>query len=337
MSKNSRRRKKALEDGLEILDQEQRKFQEEKDRERLNDRKEIARPSLLKKIGAALLDFLFAGLFATSIFAFSYFVIFPSTGYQDASQRIIEYHRDSSLFVLANGKYERITSHYDDAKTPEENFDVPITYFYKTNAYAIKNNQLKAYNDRKLASNLYVLDENENIVRKEGIANIDAKNYLIDEYKIAVDYFFTDPQLNSDYKLTYNVMFTSLITIVIISAGIFYYAIPLVDKTHATFGYKIAGLIPVNSEGLTPINWKQVLLRSTIFVIITYISPLTMYILFKTMTFSFIPFFINTAILCFSHSNSGLHDYASKVVVINKSYSNPFESLKAITGEDKNN
>ena len=76
------KKKEAIENSLEEMDARYQKEQIEKQKEEVSKRQDIARPSLLKRIGAALLDFIFAAIFAAGVFAFSYFVIFPSLGYQ---------------------------------------------------------------------------------------------------------------------------------------------------------------------------------------------------------------------------------------------------------------
>ena len=75
MSKESERKKQVVEDAVQQMDMEQRKIQQDRLREELNKGKEAAKPSLLKRIGAGILDFVFAAALAVSAYIFSYFVI----------------------------------------------------------------------------------------------------------------------------------------------------------------------------------------------------------------------------------------------------------------------
>lgn len=328
------KKKEAVESSLEEMDARYQKEQIEKHKEEVSKRQDIARPSLLKRIGAALLDFIFAAVFAGGVFVFSYFVIFPSLGYQKASKDILDCYSSSELFVQEGGNFEEITKHYDSDKSVEQNYDVPITHYYSTDTRAIADNKLDGYNTRKIESGLYELNGEGQFVRKEGVTSSQALTFLQEEYDKAVDYFYLNPELISNTRLTYYTMAFSILIIVSITSAIFYFLIPLLTPRRQTLGYLIARLIPVTGEDMLRPTRGKIALRAFIFVIITFISPLTISFLFTNgIMFAFIPFFANTMILSFSRSNSGLHDYASRIYVINLSHSNPFETLKAVTGQ----
>ena len=153
------------------------------------------------------------------------------------------------------------------------------------------------------------------------------------EYEKAVNYLFSDEVVKNASQKAYNIMILSILVIATFSSVIFYIVIPLADKKHRTLGYMIGKIMPVDSKTLTPVLWEKILFRSVIFIVFTFISPITLYYWAGAITFSFIPFFVNTLVLCFSRSNSAIHDYAGHILVINESYSNPFETLKAITNQ----
>ena len=169
-------------------------------------------------------------------------------------------------------------------------------------------------------------------MRKEGIVEELAKTYLEKEYKIAVNYLFGDPEVSSAVKvITYSIPISVLI-VAVISCSIFYFLIPLIDKKRSTLGYIIFRIIPVNSEDLTLASKKKIALRSAMFVFINYISLITLGLFLGVTSFSFIPFFINTVSICLSHSNSGLHDFGTKIIVINESRSSAMAALKQVSG-----
>lgn len=322
------KKKDAVKYSLEQMDAEQKKIQQEQERERLSKSKENAQPSLIKRIGAGLLDFVFtAGLFA-GLFVFAYFIIFPSVGYQDAAYTILEAHQSSELFVIENGKYELISDHYDESKTPEENYDVRITHYYDSLS---DKKLLTEYENRKLEN--YYEKVGEDIVRKESVSSDTARIFLQNEYTKAVDYFDSSEVLLKAIRITNTTMIVSILVIVTISSAVMYFAIPLLDKRQRTLAYMIFKLIPVDSSNLGQTTRGKIALRSLVFVVISYISPITMYIWFSSFAFIFIPFFLNTIVLCFSKTNSGIHDIAAKINVINESHSNAFQNLKNIIGD----
>ena len=330
MSKKGLTKAEATEQALRnIPDKEPSHYEKKLMQEEI--RKDNARPSLIKRIGIGLLDFLFTAVLAGGLFAMTYFAIFPKLGYNDAAAKIFDAYNDSHLYVTLNGGFVQISENYDTSKTPEENYDIPITLYYSENERAVADNKLAEYEQTKLNSEYYVRDADNNIVRKEGISGDVAKAFLEQEYEKALNYLFKDPVMISSYRTTFNCMAFSVLIIVVLSSSIFYIAIPLIDKRHRTLGYMIGKLIPVDSKEMGPVYWDRILLRSAIFVVFTFISPITLYFWADALTFSFIPFFVNSAVLLFTRSNSGLHDFAGHVNVVNQSLSNPFENLKAIT------
>ena len=114
------------------MDAQQRKIEANRKKDEFDEKKSKARPSLLKRVASGLIDFAFAAIFAGGLFALTYFTIFPSVGYQDSAQFILDEYVDSGLFVYGSSGYEQLTSHYDANKTPEENYDVPVSKYYQT-------------------------------------------------------------------------------------------------------------------------------------------------------------------------------------------------------------
>ena len=330
-------KKEAIQKGIDELNSQEPISYEQQQQDLLQKRKDDARPALLKRIAAGLLDFLFDAALAGGLFAIAYFTIFPAVGYQSSSQLILQNYETSHLYVRSETTfgYDLLTSHYDDNKTPEENYDVPITYFYSNNLRAFKENQLEEYTNRKVESGYYYIDENNECKRKESVNRDIAKSFLEKEYNTAVEYLFKDPEIiNATRILSYTIPVTVL-TVTIIACAVFNFTFPLLDKKRRTLGYVILQIMPVRSEDLLTPERSKIALRSFMFVIINYISVITIGLFLSAMGFAFIPFFLNTIILCFSHSNSGLHDYGSKIIVINESYSNALSSLKQMLGQEE--
>lgn len=313
----------------------QNKSQSDLEKERLERRKEAAKPALLKRIAAGLLDFIFSAALFGLLFLFSYFVIFPSLGYQDSSAMVMSKYSDSGLYVLADGSYKTLIDTYDDNKTAEQNYDIPITHFYSTDERAIADNKLEAYQNHKLNSGFYELDSENNIVRKADANSQLVKEYLEARYEDAIDYLFSDQEVVNAYARIRNIMLYTILILTVISSSVFYFVVPLIDKEGCTFGYLICQVIPVSSKDTLPQKKGKLMFRSFIFVTITYLAPIGLFVLANGITFAFIPFFVNTAILCLAHSNSGLHDYGTQTIVINKSRTNAMQILKQLKGEDE--
>ncbi len=335
MSKQSQRKQEAIQKSIANIPDKEPSHYDKKLMEEER-RKDNARPSLIKRIGVGLLDFLFAAVLAGGLFAVTYFTIFPSLGYNEAAAKIVDAYNSSHLYNTLDGSFVLISDSYDTTKTPEENYDIPITAYYSEDERAVKDNKLDKYNETKLNSGYYELD-GDNIVRKADVSGDTAKAFLEQQYNSALDFLFEDPLIIESYYTTFNCMAFSILIIVIISSSVFYIAIPLIDKRHRTLGYMIGKLIPVNSKEMGPVYWDRILLRNAIFVVFTFISPITLYFWANAITFSFIPFFVNSAVLLFTRSNSGIHDFAGRVNIVNQSLSNPFENLKAITEQGENN
>ena len=323
------KKRKAIQSGIEQMDAEQRRIQADIEREQLAKSKDMARPTLLKRIGAGLLDFVFAALLAAGLFTIAYFAVFPSLGYQSAAETIINAYEESGLYELGDGNYAQLT--YDESKTPEENYDVPLTYFYRTNTRAIQENKIEEYNNSKLDSGYYELNAENQFVRKEGVEPSEVKVFLYSEYQKAIDYLFSDPELVKAHNVAYQIMWYSLLIVIVLSSSIFYIAVPLIDKKHRSIAYMVFKIIPADSTNLGPVKWTNIVLRSFIFIVITYVSPLTLYFWLGGFTFAFIPLFLNILLMSFTRTNSAIHDFGSRINVINESHSNAFETLKAIT------
>ena len=331
------KKKDAVQKGIDDLTNYQPQLSyAEQQRLILEKKKDDARPALLKRIGAGILDFLMAAATAAGLFALAYFAIFPSVGYQSSAAFMINTYDTCHLYQAGkDGKagYVPLTDCYDDEKTPEENYDVPLTDFYSTNLRAVKENQLQKYVDRKINSGYYEINDQGQCVRKADVQRDTVKIFLEREYNTAVDYLFTDPEVvHAVNILNYTIPTTILIT-VCVGCAIFYFAIPLLDKKRRTIGYMVLRIMPVTSNDLSTPTRSMIALRSLIFVVVDFISLITIGLFLGGTSYSFIPFFLNTVVLCLTHSNSGIHDYATRIVVLNESGTNVMSEMKQMLGQ----
>lgn len=317
-----------------ILEQEEyysKKIEEERKLRKKQD--DPAKPSLLKRFASILLDALMIISIVLGLQLLSFNFVLNNLGYTDDQDYIQNSIKASHLYILNEmGDYITITSKYDDSKTPEENYDVVITYFYSTNQRAIDENKIEEYNNHKIESGNYVLD-NGVIVRSNTATDTRVKECLEKEYVKAIKFLKSDPKYiySSNHSLLLAV--SSLMICSVISTLIFYLIIPLFNRNHATLGQMICGLALVNDEDNKEANKKQVIIRYIIVLLTSFLLPIS--IMLMSIDFAGMPIFVNAGVMCFTKNNDSFHGYFSRTKVINKSRSNPMETLKQII--DMNN
>ena len=232
------KQKEAVKLTLEELDR-----QAEKDREEMEDRQDNARPFLIKRIGVGLLDFVFMLVIVAASFFFADFVFFDAVGYNDASDYIITTYTESGLFISENGSFKQLPERYDEEQDLILYYDVPITNFYKTNQKAISENKLVSYNQAKLDSNYFIVNELNEIVRKEGVSNVNLQNFLENKYTEAYNLFIDNNDLNLATQKMFNTITFTILISTTIGAGIIYIVIPLLDSSSASFIISSIGLL----------------------------------------------------------------------------------------------
>jgi len=329
-------KKQAVRATLEELDAEAQRQQEEREREEIRKRQDKARPSLIKRIGIGLLDFVFAAAFAGACFAFSYFVLFEPLGYNLAAKTIIDEHQNSGLFVVDGGNFVTLKDKYDGTVDPVKYYDVPITNYYKTDARAVEQNKLSTYVQAKLDSTYFELNGEGQCVAKEGVNKEFIKATLETEYTKAYNFFYDSPTLNAASKKTYYTITVTILVCVTLSSIAFYIVVPIVDKRRRTFAYMIAKVEIIDKNSNELITLKRAMIRNVVFVVIVYICAVTLYILTGEIFFSTIPLFINTVLMCLTHSNSGMHDIAGECTIVNRSRCNAISVLESIKQMGKN-
>lgn len=319
---------------LEELDREAQKRQAEREIEEMKEREANAQPSLMKRIGVGLLDFLFTAILATGIFGLIFLTAFEPLGYNKAADTVFKLYEESALFVEGDTGLVKITEHYDDTKSPIENYDVPITHYYSTNPRAIVQHKLDEYVTRKVNSPFFEFNSDNECVLSAGVIKEQLKTFLEEEYLKAVDYFADDPEFSEATKTTFYIMVNSILISVVISSSIFYLLIPGVDKADRTLGYMIGKMMVVSKKDMSRVEKKKLMFRNIIFVVVTYISPVTIFMLFGTFDFCLIPLFVNVILLSVTKSNTGMHDIAIESITINRSLSNEFTILEQIKKSD---
>lgn len=297
------------------LDELSRKEQVKKDLE------QIRRPSLMRRIGSGALDILFIFVVLALIELFAAAVLFRPLGYYDAQSNINTIFAESGLYLRQNRSFVMLSNAYDDTKSVEENYDVPISKFYAENSRCKENNKLAEYEKAKLDSNYYERNASGALVRKENVSNEKLKKFYEQEYDKAVDFLTHDPVYINAVNTTFNVMVYSLLISFLISAGTFYFAIPLIRKDGETLGQIICKLCLIDASRAGKVRKMQVVVRSLLVVVLEFLVPFWIYIFFNHITL--ITFLVSFAMMCLIKYHRGPQDFLSQTQVIMK-----FESFR---------
>lgn len=292
------------------LEELSRKEQVKKDLE------QISRPSLMRRIGSGLLDVLFVIVLLALIELFTAAVLFRPLGYYDAQSDIDKIFAESGLYLRQNSFNVQIKNAYDESKTVEENYDVPITRFYTENARSKAENKLAEYEKAKLDSDYYVRDELGALVKKENVADNGLKTFYEQQYDKALDFLTKDSVYVTAVNKTFNIMVYSILISFLISAGVFYFLIPLVRKNGETLGQIICKVCLVDARNVGKVKKMQVVVRSLIVVVLEYLVPFWIYIFFNHVTM--LTFLVSFAMMCLIKYNRGPQDFASYTQVVMK-------------------
>lgn len=314
------KKKEAVEKALENLPIEDIKPgpRDPKDEER-----QRMKPSLLKRIFSGLLDVLIAGIFVAGIQAAMYFTIYYDLGYHDALNTIHELQENSHLYVTISGYPVTIDNAYDKNKTIEENYDTAITYYYTTDSRCKETTLYNNYVNRKCEK--YYVYDGTSFNRTDACADEKLQKFFEAEYETALNFFSQNEVFVNAANKSFTITFVSLTINVMIISTIYYFVIPLANKRKQTFGQWVFKIFVVDKDTLEPETTRQHFLRFVIYDIIAIISPITLY-MFLPEIFA-LPILIHIAILSFSYTNCGIHDYAANTFVGNISRTNSSEIL----------
>ncbi|MDE7107900.1 MAG: RDD family protein, partial [Clostridiales bacterium] len=282
---------------------------------------QISRPSLMRRLGSGILDLLFIFVLLALIELFTAAVIFRPLGYYDAQGDINTIFAESGLYLRQNGLNVTLINAYDDSKSIEENYDIPITRFYGENPRCSEKDKLAEYEQAKLDSKYYEKDESGALVRKNNVSDEDLKKFYEQQYNKAVDFLTQDPVYISAVNKTFNIMVYSILIAFLISAGTFYFLIPLLRNDGETLGQIICKMCLMDAHNIGKVRKMQVVVRSLIVVVVNFLIPFWIFIFFNHVTM--ITFLVTFAMMCLIKYNRSVQDFASQTVVIMK-----FESFR---------
>lgn len=297
------------------LEELSRKEQVKKDLE------QISRPSLMRRIGSGLLDLLFIFLLLALLELLAAATFFRPLGYYDAQSDIDRIFAESGLYLRQNGLNFLISDVYDESKSVEENYDIPITKFYTENARCVDKNKLAEYVQAKLDSKLYVTNDSGEVVKKDNIGDETLKSFYQQEYDKALDFLTQDPVYITAVNKTFNIMLYSILVSFLIAVAVFYFLIPLLRKDGETLGQIICKVCLVDAYRVGRVKRMQVMLRSLVVVVVNFLIPFWIFLFFNHVTM--LTVLVSFAMMCLVKYNRSVQDFLSQTQVIMK-----FESFR---------
>lgn len=287
---------------------------------------QISRPSLMRRIGSGLLDLLFIVVLLALIELLAAAVLFRPLGYYDAQSDIDKIFAESGLYLRQNGFNVLVSNAYDENKSVEANYDVPITKFYTNNPRCKEANKLAEYEKAKIDSKYYVTDESGALVKAKNVTDENLKKFYEQEYDKALDFLGKDPVYVSAVNKTFNIMMYSILVSIIISTGVFYFAIPLLRQDGETLGQIICKICLMDAHRIGKVSKMQIAVRSLVVLVVGFLIPFWVYVLFSHVTT--ITILVSFAMMCLIKYNRGVQDFASLTVVIMKFEASRFKRMQ---------
>lgn len=289
--------------------------------EKRNFNNEIYKPSIVRRIIAALIDLFFLGLLFLMLNEYVITPIFKNTTsmieniqlYRDSLVQTNLYTRDSS-----NGIPYKITDLKSSLTENEyiEKLDNSLVSFYQL--YNNENINIANYNQSKGDSN-YFNYENDTYTKIDVVSNETIITFYEDEYEKAINLMnkYDDNIINLAYKVNrYNVITISISLFV--SIIILYLVIPLIFKDGETLGKKLMGIGIVNLKNGFRIKLSQKIIRFLSFLIFEVILSILLLA---------IPLIISISMMFFSKNNMALHDQLAATLCIDKKISLVYKDI----------
>ena len=301
---------------LENKKQEQQKLKDEKNK--------TPKPYLLKRIWAGLLDFIFIVILFVGFQVVLTSIINNSSYYENLVNQTQDIYKQSHLYdINENNDFVEYSK--------EDDLDKVITLYYSTDAYAMSNEKLKAYNQAKLDSTYFIYDGNNNLIVKDNVKDDAVKLFYYSEYKQALEFLETNPTYDKLVsKITVINLYSILLSITLATA-IIYLLIPLFRKEGETPAQIINKLCIVDARNMKQIKKWQIVVRYLILLLFDYFLPIVLFV--QNNVFIPITIIITIGMMCVTKNNVSPHDFATQSIVILKRRADEFTVLKSITNQ----
>jgi len=269
----------------------------------------------------AFIDFTLTVLLTVILYFISVQTVFSNSGYSEARDAMRKTYEDTHLFIEYNGGLYTITSYYDKSKTPEENYDPSIIYFYTNYQRAINDNKLAEYNQAKIDSNLYNTDVTP-WTWKEEVTEDDVLSFYKTQYSIAYNYLLEDEDLLNNAAIVSKFALLATLSSILISSLIFYVVIPMIDKKGRTLSFMMFKLVLVKRNFEEIQSKPLILTRNLFFIIFTLLLGTLLLNLTSNLILTMSPAILSFILILCTPSKSCLHDLVGKcsVAEVSKKY-----------------
>lgn len=280
----------------------------------------------MRRIGSGLLDLLFIFVAFALLELLTAATLFRPLGYFDAQSDIDKIFAESGLYLRQNGVNVQIRNAYDENKSVEENYDNPISLYYATDSRCKEENKLADYEQAKIDSKYYARGDDGTLVKTGDFSDDDLKKFYEREYDKAVEFLTKDSVYVAAVNKTFNIMVYSMLICFLISAGVFYFTIPLIRRDGETLGQIICKICLVDATNVSRVRKMQVALRSLTVVALNVLIPFWVFVLFNHVTM--LPFLVTFAMMCLIKYNRSVQDFLSMTQVVMKYESARFKNVQ---------
>lgn len=249
------------------------------------------KPHILKRLSAAMVDFLVSFLMFVILFIFVVQPLYNKfTNIQEISSSYYSSLHNTGLYTYedeTNLCYMNTPNIEDQTKATI--YDYKNYYEHRIYEYFTSNNKIDLYNQYKVDSGLFNYD-NGVYIYKNNVTVTQAKEFYISAINYAIDEIFLKNEVNINHKALlerYNkeIIFISLIP----PAVIFYLLIPVLFDGGQTLGKKVFNLKLASIETGFEVKKSTILLRQAVVLTIGYLMGFYTSLL-SIMAFIIMPF-----------------------------------------------
>lgn len=280
-----------------------------------NEGRKLPKPYLLTRMSAALFDFIIVVALFALFQTLMVVGLYQPLGYYTALDEAHVVLSDSNLYVYDHDRgYLTLTQTYDEDKTPTENYDPAITYFYTNDARAIAEDKLTEYYQAKIDSTYFNLGVDEIPVLKDGVDSDELKAFYQTEYSEAVNFLEEDPVYVAGLRRTFYITLFTALGSVTLAAGAVYLLVPLLRRNGDTPMQMLFKLCLADATSDTSVKRRQIVFRFGVLLLFNIWLPILLYARFAY--FTLVPIFITLILMSVTRSYRGPHDFASGTYIV---------------------
>ncbi len=300
------------------------------------------KPNLITRYAAALLDLLCSLILIVGFFFAARYTILDPMGHKEDVDFVHNACAESSLFIEVGEGYFDLTEDgmYDTSKTPEQNYETRLLYYYTNFDYPLSLNKKEQYFTDKAALpywNVLIPSDTYNLEKGSSFEEIDAwlnthysrsteysdtqdshvVGWLSRQYEEALAVFDKVPDYVQHTKHATLTEYFTLLIAEVLGLGIYYILLPLVLKRGCTPFKLVFKMAIADKHGLNLAKKTQILVRHLLIIVINFLIP-TVWYFFMPPSVGYLAMLFPLAtimVLGLSPHNTGLHDLAAQTYI----------------------